>query len=68
MGPAGVAVLDEATTFLVSLTLGSLNVTVWILLKELHVFFFARITPYHDKYLKMFFFKLEKELFPKRNL
>lgn len=39
-GASRVAIMDEATAFLVSLTLDSLDGIVWILLKGLHVVFF----------------------------
>lgn len=66
-GASRVAIMDEATAFLVSLTLDSLDGIVWILLKGLHVvfFFFTSITPYHDKYLKMFFLSWKSNFFPK---
>lgn len=64
-GPAGAAVMDEAATFLVCLTLDSLNTIVWILLGEFCVFPLQESPPTTTNIL-IFFLKLEKKTFSQK--
>lgn len=66
MGPAGVAVLDEAATFLVFLTLNSLKIIVWILLKEFRVFPLQESPPTMTNIFKCFIKKVGKATFSQK--
>ena len=57
------AVRDEAAAFLVSLTLDSLNIIVWILLKEFCVFPLRESPPTLTDILKCFLKKVGKATF-----
>lgn len=66
MGPAGAAVRDETATFLVSLTLDSLNIIIWILLKEFRVFPLQESPPTTTNTLKCFLKKVGKATFSQK--